>query len=234
MKGIVLAGGLGKRMRPLTKEENKHYLPIYKSRMIEYPVQTLVDMGIKDIVLITGGQKAEKFFELFRDGSSFGIDRLYYTYQEGSGGISDALSYAQPFLEPDESCTVILGDNYFEDVPEQQELSGAQIFLQKTETPWHFGIAEVSGDQVINIEEKPSKPQSDLAVVGLYQFDSTVWDKISKIELSARGELEITDLLNLYIEEGTLGYQMYNGYWSDMGTFQSWMKVSQRVASRCI
>lgn len=238
MKGIVLGGGTGSRLAPLTKADNKHLLPVYNKRMIEYPIRTLVNMGIKDIILITGGQRPGAFLELLRNGKDFGIEKLYYTYQEGNGGIADALAHAQPFLEPNESCIVILGDNYFEIPPLFSEHhaiipTGSVVLLKKTETPWHFGIAEIADSgHIISVEEKPSEPKSDLAILGAYFFDYTVWEKLEKVSPSDRGELEITDILRLYMEEKNLYYMPYDHYWSDMGTFDSWMEVSKRIASK--
>lgn len=233
MKGILLAGGIGSRLAPLTQEDNKHYLPVYKKRMIEYPLQTLVEAGIQDIIIVTGGKRPGNFLELLKDGRSRGINNLCFTYQEGSGGIADALGCAESFIKTGEECTVVLGDNYFEDpINLSTKVYGADIFLRQTETPWYFGIAEVTENRVISIEEKPSNPKSDLAILGIYQFDYTLWDKLKRIEPSARGELEITDVLKLYMNEDNLSYSIYEGYWSDMGAFESWTEVSQRVANR--
>lgn len=238
MKGIVLAGGTGSRLAPLTQNDNKHLLPVYNQRMIEYPVQTLVDAGVKDIILITGGQRPGAFLELFKNGKEHGIRKLHYAYQEGSGGIADALMLARPFLGPKEDCIVILGDNYFEDGIKAQvtewkdSQTGAGCVLAETDTPWHFGIAEVSGFDVISIEEKPSKPKSDLAILGCYYFDHHVWKILPKMKPSERGELEITDVLREYMNMNSLNYVEYSGYWSDMGTFLTWTEVSQRVAER--
>jgi glucose-1-phosphate thymidylyltransferase len=244
MKGIVLAGGLGSRLAPLTQNDNKHLLPVYRKRMVEYPLKTLVDAGISDIVLITGGKRPGAFLELLRSGRDHKISRLYYTYQEGNGGIADALKLAQPFIEetlfsPEpEPCVVILGDNYFEDGIRHQLAEwecrtarhGAGILLRKTDTPWYFGIAEVSGTEVLSIDEKPSQPKSDLAILGCYFFDATIWQRLECVEPSVRGELEITDVLKMYMTDGYLTHYPYTGYWSDMGTFDSWMEVSNRLA----
>jgi glucose-1-phosphate thymidylyltransferase len=236
MKGIILAGGTGKRMRPLTLIDNKHLLPVYNKRMIEYPLATLVSAGIDDIILITGGQRAGDFLELLKTGQAYGVKRLYYTYQEGSGGIADALKMAEPFLGRYEPCVVILGDNYFEDGVKAQlrtwmdiGMKGAGILLKQTPNPWEFGIAEVVDGKVISLEEKPANPKSDLAVLGCYFFDSSVWNFVNQVEPSARGELEITDVLRFYMDSGNLHPHTYEGYWSDMGSFESWTTVSQRV-----
>lgn len=233
MKGIVLAGGLGSRLQPLTQNDNKHYLPVYNKRMIEYPIETLVSAGIDEIILITGGQKPGQFLELLKNGEAYGIKKLFYTYQDGNGGIAAALKLAEPFVDVDESCVVILGDNYFEDKIEIKPCNGALISLVKVSEPWHFGIAEVIENKIISIEEKPQEAKSDLAIVGLYQFDYRVWRYLDQVSPSDRGELEITDILKLYMSDGLLEHHLYDGFWSDLGTFDAWMKVSQRIKERC-
>ena len=234
MKGIVLAGGLGTRLYPLTRNDNKHLLPVYDKRMVELPLATLVDGGIKDIILITGGHSPGKFLEIFKNGRSVGARRLYYTYQEGEGGIADALKLARPFMRPKESCVVILGDNYFECGIREHYRSwdkrGAHVFLKKVDSPWSYGIAEIEDEKVVGIEEKPKQPKSNLAIVGCYMFDHTLWSKLEKIELSKRNELEITEVLKLYMRDLDLTYSFYDGYWQDMGTFENWMDVSRRLS----
>jgi len=239
MKGIVLAGGMGTRMLPLTQEDNKHLLPVYKKRMVEYPLLTLVGAGITDIVLVTGGKRPGAFLELLRNGKSLGIDRLNYAYQEGSGGIADALKLASNFIAREEPCTVILGDNYFEDgissgvLDWKKRGSGAHVFLQETNRPWDFGIAEIDHRVgVVSIEEKPPEPKSNMAILGAYIFDYSVWDRIKNVKPSSRGELEITDLLKFYMDTAELSYSLYGGFWSDMGSFGSWSEVSARVAAK--
>ncbi len=239
MKGICLAGGLGTRLSPLTKEENKHFLPVYQKRMIEYPIKTLVDARLNDIVLVTGGNNPGVFLNFLKNGKAHDIARLYYTYQEGEGGIAAALSLAEPFLTPEEDCVVILGDNYFEDgiqdsMREWQEVTnyrcnGAHILLKEVEDPERFGVAEVSNKRIVNICEKPTHPKSNLAITGCYGFDESVWEYIEHLQPSERGELEITDILKYYLESGNLTYSIYPGYWSDMGTFPSLMEVAVRV-----
>lgn len=230
MKGVILAGGMGKRMLPLTKEDNKHYLPVFNQRMVEIPLRTLVTAGVKDIILVTGGNRPGQFLELLRNGKDYGLNRLYYTYQEGSGGIADALSLARPFVGDNEDIVVILGDNYFEHgikIPEHK--AGCHLFLQQTLTPWDFGIVELNqSKQIIGIEEKPKIPKSDLAATGCYIFDSNVWTAIDSIAPSSRGELEVTDVIRWYLPSVT--YTEYTAYWSDMGTFDNWNMVSRRVA----
>src|SRR5690606_7441742 len=229
-KGIILAGGLGTRLSPLTNGENKHYLPVYNRRMVEYPLSTLVATGIKDVVLVTGGNKPGQFLELLRNGRQYGLDRLYYTYQEGNGGIADAMLLAEPFMEPDQSCVVILGDNYFEAPPIfPKEIKGGHILIKPTDQPWHFGIATVENSKVIHIEEKPQNPTSNLAILGCYAFDHSVWGYLREIDPSERGEKEITDVLSRYLEAEQLYFSEYHDYWRDMGTFENWQCVSSRV-----
>ena len=238
MKGIVLAGGLGTRLSPLTQNDNKHLLPVFDKRMVELPLKTLVDVGIKDIVLITGGKKPGSFLEIFKNGKSIGANRLFYTYQEGQGGIADALKLAKPFVGQREPCVVILGDNYFEDGIKEQykawDRTGASMLIKHVDKPWDFGIAEIDGGLVTSIEEKPKSPKSNYAITGCYMFDYSVWSKLDSVEPSDRGELEVTDLLKFYLEEEKLKYSFYNGYWKDMGSFESWMEVSKRVANESI
>lgn len=233
-KGVILAGGMGSRLLPLTENDNKHYLPVYNQRMVEIPLRTLVSAGIKDIVLITGGKKPGQFLELFKNGKSWGINRLFYTYQEGSGGIADALSLAEPFLDQDDQCLVILGDNYYASGIQLPELNqGAHCWLKKVQDARAYGVAGFNEFGEINsIEEKPQFPKSDLAITGCYLFDSQVWSLLKQIEPSARGELEITDVLNLYLKRNQLSYTIYNDIWSDMGTFDGWLEVSKEIWRR--
>ena len=237
MKGIILGGGMGTRMAPLTRDDNKHLLPVYNRRMIEYPIKTLVDAGIDEIVLITGGQRPGAFLELLRNGDDHGIKKLYYAYQIGNGGIADALKLAEPFADQ-EPCVVILGDNYFEDGIEDQIalwdrakcFQGAGCLLKQTNTPWDFGIAEVQNGNIIGLEEKPVNAKSSLAVLGCYFFDHRVWEILPTLTPSARGELEITHVLGAYMADGKLEAYNYEGFWSDLGTFENLMKVATRVA----
>lgn len=245
MKGIILAGGTGSRLVPLTRVTNKHLLPIYKKPMIYYPLETLVNAGIKDIMIVTGGESAGDFLKLLRSGKEFGLKEIHFAYQEGSGGIADALSLAEDFADQ-EKITVILGDNIIEDdvsvfVEEYQKqefqindkkTSGAKIFLKEVSDPERFGVAEVKDGKVIGIEEKPKNPKSNYAVTGIYMYDTQVFDMIRRLNPSDRGELEITDINNFYIEQGTMTYNMLSGYWTDAGTFDSLLRANNLVAEK--
>jgi glucose-1-phosphate thymidylyltransferase len=235
MKGIVLAGGTGSRLSPLTKITNKHLLPIYDKPMIYYPIQTLVDAGIRDILVVTGGKNAGDFLRLLANGRHFGLEHINYTYQEGEGGIADALGLARHFADDRRIC-VILGDNIIEgnirgaveDFRRQER--GAKILLKEVPDAERFGVAEIVGDRIAGIEEKPRQPKSNYAVTGIYMYDQTVFDKIEKLVPSARGELEITDVNNAYIEEGSMTFAYLEGWWTDAGTFDSLLKASNLVA----
>jgi len=235
MKGVVLAGGKGSRLYPLTKITNKHLLPVYDKPMIYYPIQTLVDAGIRDILVVTGGGNAGDFLRLLANGKEFGLTHLNFTYQEGEGGIADALGLAQHFAEGDRLC-VVLGDNILEkpikdavDAFRRQQ-RGARILLKEVPDAERFGVAEMNGDKIVGIEEKPSKPKSNYAVTGIYMYDETVWDKIKTLKPSGRGELEITDVNNAYIAEGAMEYSYIDGWWTDAGTFDSLLRASRLVA----
>ncbi len=236
MKGVILAGGLGTRLHPLTKVTNKHLLPIYKKPMIYYPIEALVSAGIKDILVVTGGNSAGDFLKLLGNGSAFGLPAINYTYQEGEGGIADALRLARYFAGNDPIC-VILGDNIFEksirpgiESYHQRGGSGAQIFLKQVDDPERFGVAVFENEKVVGIEEKPKKPQSNYAVTGIYVFDQRVFQIIETLEPSHRGELEITDVNNAYIEWGEMHWAELEGWWSDAGTFDSLLRASKLVA----
>lgn len=235
MKGIILAGGTGSRLSPCTKVTNKHLLPIYDKPMIYYPLQTLADAGIKDIMLVSGRGHAGHFLELLKSGEEFGL-RLSYGVQEEAGGIAQALGLCEDFAD-EEKIAVILGDNIFEkniakkaveDFEKQEK--GAKIFLKEVQDPKRFGVAEISGDKIVNIEEKPDEPKSDLAVVGLYMYDNQVWDIIKNLKPSGRGELEITDVNNFYIEQNAMTYEVFDGWWTDAGTFDSLLRANNLVA----
>jgi glucose-1-phosphate thymidylyltransferase len=237
MKGIVLAGGLGTRLHPLTKITNKHLLPVYNRPMIYYPIQTLVDAGISEILVVTGGKNAGHFLELLGNGREFGLKDLHYTYQEGEGGIAAALSLAEHFVEGDSIC-VILGDNVFEKSVRSSaeefanQGGGARIHLKKVENPQRFGVPIIEGSRIVKIEEKPKSPKSDYAVTGLYMYDPTVFDIIKTLKPSGRGELEITDVNNAYIARNQMTYSMLDGWWSDAGTFDSLLRTNILVASQ--
>lgn len=235
MKGVVLAGGLGMRLRPLTAVTNKHLLPVYNQPMIYYPIQTLVGAGITDIIIVTGGTSAGDFLKLLGNGRAFGLKHLNYTYQEGEGGIAEALSLAEHFIG-DESACVILGDNIIEGNIcaavrgfEAQGV-GAKILLKKVLQPERFGVPVLEKGRVLRIEEKPRAPQSDFAVVGIYFYDPQVFQIIRTLKPSARGELEITDVNNAYIERGQMTWDELAGWWSDAGTFESLLRASKLVA----
>ena len=235
MKGVILAGGLGSRLRPLTKVTNKHLLPIYDKPMIYYPIETLVKAGIKDIMIVTGGNSAGDFLRLLGNGRDFGLKDIYYTYQEGEGGIADALKLCEHFAEG-ERIAVILGDNIIQDDISpyvrafQEQDSGARILLKEVDDPERFGCPEIVNGRIVRIEEKPQKPKSSYAVTGVYFYDNTVFKKIRLLKPSGRGELEITDINNMYLEEGTLTYSVLDGWWTDAGTFESLRHATNLVA----
>lgn len=237
MKGIVLAGGIGSRLYPLTKITNKHLLPIYDKPMVYYPIQTLVDAGITDIMLVTGGRNSGDFLRLLGNGKTFGLKHLNYTYQEGEGGIADALALAEHFADGNKVC-VILGDNLIENnirkaVEEfKRQERGARIFLKQVADAQRFGVAELAGGRIAGVEEKPEHPKSNYAVIGIYLYDGTVFDKCRQLKPSHRGELEITDVNNAYIREGTMSFAILDGWWTDAGTFDSMLRAANMVASR--
>lgn len=235
MKGVVLAGGLGTRLRPLTKVTNKHLLPVYDRPMIYYPIQTLCDAGVRDIMIVTGGDSAGDFLRLLGNGAAFGLKDISYTYQEGEGGIADALRLCEHFAEG-ERIVVVLGDNilqngitpYLDNFARQA--SGARILLKEVEDAKRFGVPELEDGRIVRIEEKPARPKSRYAVTGVYMFDRRVFDFIKTLTPSGRGELEIADVHNRYIAEGDLYYDVLEGWWSDAGTFESLFRAAQLVA----
>jgi glucose-1-phosphate thymidylyltransferase len=235
MKGIVLAGGTGSRLFPLTKITNKHLLPIYNRPMIYYPVQTLVDAGIEDIMVVTGGKHSGDFLQLLANGKQFGLKHLNYTYQEGEGGIADALALAEHFADGQKIC-VILGDNLIEGSIRaaadrfRRQASGAHILLKEVHDAERFGVAELSGENIVSIEEKPKNPKSNYAVTGMYMYDASVFAKIKTLVPSKRGELEITDVNNAYIREASLTFSFLAGWWTDAGTFESLLRAANLVA----
>ena len=237
MKGVVLAGGLGTRLYPLTFVTNKHLLPVYNKPMIFYPIETLVNAGIDEIMVVLSGPYAGDFISVLKNGKELGINHLEYAYQEGEGGIAHALSLAEDFADGD-NITVILGDNttdanIVESVANFQ--NGALIFLKEVPDPERFGVPTLDPkdpDKVVKITEKPKKPDSNLAVTGLYIYDDQVFSFIKKIKPSSRGELEITDVNNHYINTGQLRYAKLNGFWRDAGTFDTLFEANQYWASK--
>jgi glucose-1-phosphate thymidylyltransferase len=230
MKGIILAGGTGSRLYPLTKVTNKHLLPVYDKPMIFYPLNTLISAGITEIMIVSGRGHAGHFLELLGSGADFGV-RLTYEIQEKAGGIAEALGLARHFSDND-NITVILGDNIFEDPVKdavQSFHSGARIFLKEVPDAHRFGVAEILGEKIVSIEEKPKHPKSGLAVTGLYIYDAGVYDIISRLRPSERGELEITDVNNEYIRRGAMTFSRLNGFWSDAGTFDSLLRAGMIV-----
>ncbi len=234
MKGVILAGGLGTRLAPLTRVTNKHLLPIHDKPMIFYPIQCLVNAGVRDILLVTGGASAGDFLSLLRNGKDFGLSRLHYAYQEGEGGIADALRIAEPFADGERIC-VVLGDNIIErnirrgvEAFEKQP-KGAKIYLKEVPDPERFGVPVLEGKKVVKILEKPKSPPSRFAVIGIYFYDARVFEIIRTLKPSGRGELEITDVNNAYIEAGEMTYDVLDGWWTDAGTFESLLRASNLV-----
>lgn len=226
MKGVVLAGGTGSRLFPLTRVTNKHLLPVYDKPMIYYPLQTLVDAGIDDILIVTGGSSAGDFLRLLRNGKDFGLQRLNFAYQEGEGGIADALRLAESFASEHSVC-VVLGDNIIEGSIHEarqkfdRQQHGAKVLLKEVSDPERFGVPVFEGGKIVRIEEKPKTPASSYAVTGIYFYDATVFDRIRTLKPSGRSEYEITDVNNSYLRDGQLTYDILDGWWTDAGTFES-------------
>jgi len=235
MKGVILAGGLGTRLLPLTRITNKHLLPVLDRPMIYYPLQTLINAGITDILLVTGGQHAGDFLRLLGNGREFGLAHLNYTYQEGEGGIAAALALAEHFADGKKVC-VILGDNIIEGSITSAvarfaaQGPGARIILKEVPDAERFGVAELGGGRVVSIEEKPSRPKSSYAVTGIYMYDARVFDIVRSLKPSARGELEITDVNNWYLAQGELTCEILDGWWTDAGTMESLHRAGNLVA----
>ncbi len=235
MKGVVLAGGLGTRLHPLTKVTNKHLLPVYNKPMIYYPIETLTNAGINEIMVVTGGNNAGDFLRLLGNGKEFGLKRIHYAYQEGAGGIPEALNLAEHFSEGESIC-VVLGDNIIEknikDAVDayKTKRKGARILLKEVPDPERFGVPVFTGDRIVGIEEKPKRPKSNYAVIGIYMYDSHVFDIIKTLKPSNRGELEITDVNNAYIEAKTMQWSVLEGWWTDAGTIESLLRASNMVA----
>jgi glucose-1-phosphate thymidylyltransferase len=235
MKGVILAGGLGTRLHPLTKVTNKHLLPVYDKPMIYYPIQTLINAGIDDILIVTGGNNAGDFLKLLGNGKEFGLKHINYTYQEGEGGIAEALRLAEFFASGEKIC-VVLGDNIIEKNIRravknfQKQREGAKILLKEVPDPQRFGVPELREDRIIRIEEKPKEPKSQYAVIGIYLYDNEVFNIIKTLKPSHRGELEITDVNNRYIEKGLMTWDILDGWWTDAGTFESLLHANQLIA----
>ena len=234
MKGVILAGGLGTRLYPLTKVTNKHLLPVYNKPMIYYPIQTLVNAGIRDILLVTGGNGAGDFLRLLGNGKEFGLEHLNYTYQEGEGGIAAALSLAEYFANRGPIC-VVLGDNIIEKNiiaaarAYEKQGGGAKVLLKEVKDPQRFGVAVLDGDRLVRIEEKPKEPKSPYITTGIYFYDHEVFDIIRTLKPSTRGELEITDVNNAYIAQSQMTWDILDGWWTDAGTFESLMNAANLV-----
>lgn len=235
MKGVILAGGIGSRLFPLTRVTNKHLLPVYDRPMIFFPIQTLVNAGIRDILVVTGGQDAGEFLRLLGNGKDFGLKHINYTYQEGEGGIADALRLAEYFADRGKIC-VVLGDNIIETniiaacAQFTKQERGAHIILKEVADPERFGVPAFEGGRIVRIEEKPKEPKSRYAVIGIYMYDATVFDRIRKLQPSGRGEFEITDVNNQYLADGTLTSSILEGWWTDAGTFDSLLRATNLVA----
>lgn len=235
MKGVVLAGGLGSRLHPLTKVTNKHLLPVYHKPMIYYPIEALVTAGIDEILLVTGGNDAGDFLRLLGNGEAFGLQRINYAYQQGEGGIAHALSYAEQFAAGDPIC-VMLGDNIIErDFVEAarsfaQQQRGAKVLLKEVPDPHRFGVPVFDNGRIVAFEEKPKHPSSSYAVVGIYFYDARVFEIIRSLKPSARGELEITDVNNVYLSHHELTWSVLEGWWTDAGTFESLLLANNLVA----
>jgi glucose-1-phosphate thymidylyltransferase len=239
MKGIILAGGTGSRLHPLTRVTNKHLLPVYDKPMIYYPVQILVDAGIRDILIVTGGNSAGDFLKLLKNGHDFGLHQLNFAYQEGSDGIADALRLAEYFARGEKIC-VVLGDNIIEgsirsakEAFERQE-HGAKILLKKVPDPERFGVPTIESGQIVRIDEKPKCPASPFAVIGIYFYDWTVFSRVRSLKRSARGEYEVTDINNSYLREGQLTYQELEGWWTDAGSFESLWQAATLVRTQAL
>ena len=236
MKGIVLAGGLGTRLQPLTRITNKHLLPVYDRPMIYYPIQMLVDAGVRDIMIVTGGTYAGDFLRLIGNGEDFGLSRINYAYQKGEGGIAEALGLTKEFVG-DDKLIVALGDNILQkgigagvEAFARQD-RGGRIFLKEVDHPWEYGIADVEGERIVRIIEKPEKPPSNLAVIGVYMYPPEVFGIIKGLKPSARGELEITDVNNAYIERGEMRYEILDGWWLDAGeNYEALLRANLTVA----
>lgn len=236
MKGVILAGGMGTRLHPLTRITNKHLLPVYDKPMIYYPIQTLVNAGIRDIMIVTGGPYAGEFLRLIRNGQEFGLDRMEYAYQEGEGGIADALKLTEHFVGGDK-LVVILGDNIVGGTIRhavagfRKQRKGAKILLKEVSDPEHYGCPELRKGRITSIQEKPKRPKSPYAVIGIYMYDAQVFDVAKKLKPSARGELEITDVNNAFVRARRMAYNILDGWWGDAGeSIEAYLRVNRLVA----
>ena len=235
MKGVVLAGGLGTRLNPLTRVTNKHLLPVYDRPMIYYPIETLLNAGLDEIIMVTGGEHAGDFLKLLGNGKALGVRDLQYTYQEGEGGIAEALLLAEDFADGGKVC-VVLGDNIIERTIREAvgefltQPSGARILLKEVDHPQRFGVPRLENGQIVEIIEKPTKPPSRFAVTGIYMYDRDVFEIAKTLDPSDRGELEITDVNNAYLRRGDLTYSVLEGWWTDAGTFESLFRANCLVA----
>ena len=239
MRGIIMAGGTGSLLFPVTLGVNKHLLPVYDKPMLYYPLQTLVDAGIRDILIVTGGNNAGDFLRLLRNGKDFGLKQLSFAYQEGEGGIADALRLAEPFAAGERIC-VILGDNILENSIQaskekfERQEEGALVLLKKVPDPERFGVPVFEGRRIVKIEEKPKSASSPYAITGVYFYDGTVFDRVRPLRPSGRGELEITDVNNSYIFEGKLEYEIIEGGWTDAGTFESLWRAARMMRENAL
>ena len=237
MKGVVLADGLGTRLRPLTSITNKHLLPVYNKPMVYYPIEMLVEAGVTDIMIVTGGNSAGDFLRLIGNGEDFGLSRINYAYQKGEGGIAQALGLAREFVGNDR-VVVVLGDNILQNGIKKgaeafaQQQQGSRIFLKRVDHPWEYGIAEVDGNKIRRITEKPKNALSDLAVIGVYMYPPDVFDIVATLTPSARGELEVTDINNAYIQRGEMEYQVVDGWWLDAGESHEALLKANLVVAR--
>jgi glucose-1-phosphate thymidylyltransferase len=237
IKGVVLAGGLGSRLYPLTAITNKHLLPVWNKPMIYYPIQTLVQAGIRDVMIVTGGNNAGDFLRLLGNGKELGLRHIEYAYQKGEGGIADALHLAEDFID-NNKVIVVLGDNIIEKSIEKSvdkfkaQQEGARILIKKVSDPKRFGVVEFRNKKISRIVEKPRQPKTSYAVTGIYMYDGKVFDIIKTLKPSGRGELEITDVNNAYIKAGLMEYDMLSGFWTDSGTFESLLRANNLVAQK--
>jgi len=237
MKGIILAGGTGTRLFPCTQLTNKHLLPVYNKPMIYYPLETLVSAGIKDILIVTGGNNPGDFLKLLKNGKNFGLKEIHFLYQEGAGGIADALRLAEDFSDG-ERIAVILGDNIFEEnmakyiIDFERQEKGAKLFFKEVSDPERFGIGEFQNNKLVGMEEKPTQPKSNMACTGLYMYDNQVFDVVKTLKPSQRGELEITDVNNFYINQGTATYETLKSFWSDAGTFKTLFESAEFMKNK--